>query len=133
MESPRFLTLEEVLEIHQDQIARYGGSAGVRDIGLLDSAVKSPAASFGGEFLLNGIFEMAATYLFHLVKNHAFIDGNKRVGTAAALTFLQLNGISIREHEPALSELVLGVAKGDVDRAGVVAYLESHAEKIAEE
>jgi death-on-curing protein len=121
MEAPRFLALEEVLEIHQDQIARYGGSAGVRDIGLLDSAVRSPEATFAGQFLLNGIFEMAAVYLVHLVKNHAFIDGNKRVGTAAALTFLQLNGISIREDEPALSDLVLGVAKGGVDRAAVIA------------
>lgn len=124
-----FLTVEEVFEIHQDQIARYGGATGVRDVGLLGSAVQAPAASFGGQYLHDGLFEMAAAYLFHLVKNHAFVDGNKRVGTAAALTFLLLNGVGVREDEPALSDLVLAVAKDKAGTADVVAYLKTHAEQ----
>ena len=127
MNPPRFLSVELVLRIHEDQIARYGGSAGVRDRGLLESAVAAPAMTFGGQFLHQGLFEMAAAYLFGLVMNHAFVDGNKRVGTAAALMFLRLNGIRIREDEPALSELVLAVASGAADQAAVVKYFESHA------
>lgn len=128
MEAPQFLTVDEVLEIHRDQLDRYGGSAGVREINLLHSAVAAPAATFGGAFLLENLFEMAAAYMFYLVKNHAFTDGNKRVGAAAALTFLYLNGITIKEDEPGLSDLVLGVATDQVDRVEVVAYLRAHAE-----
>ena len=116
-----------MLQIHQDQIARYGGSHGVRDMGLLESAVAAPAMTFGGQFLHEGIFEMAATYLFGLVMNHPFIDGNKRVGTAAALAFLLLNGVKIKEDEPAFADLVLAVATGHADRAAVVKFLEAHA------
>ena len=128
MNPPRFLTVDRVLQIHQDQIARYGGSLGVRDMGLLESAVAAPAMTFGGQFLNEGIFQMAATYLFGLVMNHPFIDGNKRVGTAAALAFLLLNGVKIREDEPAFADLVLAVATGQVDRAAVVEFLETHAQ-----
>ena len=74
---PRFLTLDEVLEIHEQQIEMYGGSHGLRDAGALESAVAVPQATFGGEYLYSTIWLMAAAYLFHLVENHAFIDGNK--------------------------------------------------------
>src|SRR5260370_603870 len=90
-----FLTLDEVLEIHRDQIARYGGASGIGDVGLLQSALAQPPASFGGQFLHADLFEMAAAYLFHIVQNHPFIDGNKRVGTVAAIVFLKLNNHSI--------------------------------------
>ncbi len=72
MSAPTFLNVDEVIEIHEDQIARFGGSPGVRDRTLMESAVHVPAASFAGQYLHNDIFEMAAAYLFHLVKNHAF-------------------------------------------------------------
>ena len=127
MESPRFLTLEEVLEIHLDQIDRYGGAAGLRDANLLDSAVQSPAMTFGGAYLNADLFQMAATLLFSLVNNHPFIDGNKRTGTAAALVFLSLNGIEIREDEPALGDLVVSVASGTSSREAVADYFRSHA------
>lgn len=127
MESPRFLTLEEVLEIHLDQIDRYGGAAGLRDANLLDSAVQSPAMTFGGAYLNADLFQMAATLLFSLVNNHPFIDGNKRTGTAAALVFLSLNGIEISEDEPALSDLVVSVASGTSSRDAVADYFRSHA------
>jgi death-on-curing protein len=82
-----FLNLGEVLEIHRDQIARYGGSSGLRDLNLLKSAVAMPQATFDGEFLHTDIFEMAAACLFHIVGNHPFLDGNKRVGAVACLVF----------------------------------------------
>ena len=78
-----FLDLLQIVAIHQDQLDRYGGERGLRDIELLNSAIAMPQAGFGDEYLHKGVFEMAAAYLFHIVKNHAFLDGNKRTGTAA--------------------------------------------------
>ena len=88
---PLFLSLDEVLEIHEQQIERYGGSHGIRDAGGLESAMATPQATFGGEFLHRSIPTMAAAYLFHLCQNHPFIDGNKRTGANAAITFLLMN------------------------------------------
>ena len=96
MKDPLFLRLNEIIEIHTDQIARYGGLAGIRDMGLLQSAVAMPMSSFGGQYLHADLYEMAAAYLYHLVNNHAFIDGNKRVGTVTAIVFLELNGVCYR-------------------------------------
>jgi death-on-curing protein len=88
---PVFLSLDEVLEIHEQQVERYGGSGGLRDRAGLESAIATPQATFGGKFLHTSIPAMAAAYLFHLCQNHAFIDGNKRVGANAAITFLLMN------------------------------------------
>ena len=82
VKDPEFLTLDEVLALHADRIARYGGSEGIRDVGLLKSALAAPAATFDGGYLHPTLPEMAAAYLFHLVKNHPFVDGNERVGLA---------------------------------------------------
>jgi death on curing protein len=128
LEAPRFLEVEEVLEIHLDQIDRYGGASGVRDSNLLESAVQTPRMTFGGQFLYADLHRMAAALLFSLVNNHPFIDGNKRSGTAAALVFLSLNGIQIREDEPALSDLVISVASGTASVDDVAEYLRSHTE-----
>ena len=76
---PLFLSLEEVLEIHQQQIENYGGGPGVRDISLLESAIAQPQATFSTEFLHDSMPAMAAAYLFHICRNHPFVDGNKRV------------------------------------------------------
>jgi death-on-curing protein len=95
--SPDFLTLEEVLEIHSTQLARFGGAAGVRDVGLLESALSQPQASFGGQYVHEDLFEMASAYLFHVVSNHPFVDGNKRAGLLSALVFLDINGIEITD------------------------------------
>lgn len=116
---PHFLSLAEVLEIHQDQIARYGGDPGIRDMGLLKSALGMPSATFCGEFLHTDIFEMAAAYLYHLVKNHPFIDGNKRVGAVAAIVFLALNGHEFDAPEEDFADMVLAVARGELDKAEV--------------
>jgi len=87
---PLFLSLEEVLEIHRQQIDRYGGASGVRDLSLLESAIAQPQASFSNEFLHASIPAMAAAYLFHICRNHPFVDGNKRVAASAAITFLTI-------------------------------------------
>ena len=122
---PKFLSLAEMLEIHQDQISRYGGASGIRDIALLKSALGMPSVTFGGEFLHTDIYEMAAAYLFHLVKNHPYVDGNKRVGVVAALVFLILNGFDFTAPEDELAEMVLAVARGELDKAQVAVFIRS--------
>lgn len=118
-----FLSVEDVLELHTMQLARYGGGAGVRERGLLESAVAQPQASFGGEFVHADVFAMAAAYLFHIVQNHPFVDGNKRTGLLAALVFLDLNGITIEHDSPTLYELTFGVAAGRVEKDEVARTL----------
>ena len=122
-----FLTLDEVLAIHAHQIDRYGGSPGVRDVGLLESALAMPRATFSGQELHSTLYEKGAAYLFHLVKNHPFIDGNKRVGLAVCLVFLALNGKRIRVTDDALVDLVMGVAKGEIDKPEVAVLLKKRA------
>jgi death-on-curing protein len=124
---PSFLSLSEVLAIHQDQIERYGGSSGIRDLDLLKSALGMPGATYGGEFLHTDIFEMASAYLFHIVKNHPFIDGNKRTGTVAALVFLDLNGYEVHAPEDDLAKAVLDVAGGAADKASLAGFLRKWA------
>jgi death-on-curing protein len=120
---PTFLSLAEVLGIHQDQVARYGGASGIRDIELLKSAIGMPSATYGGKFLHTDIYEMAAAYLFHLVKNHPFVDGNKRVGAVAAFVFLALNGFDFDAPENDFAEMVLAVARGELDKADVAVFI----------
>ena len=124
--APTFLTLEEIIAIHRDQIARYGGAEGVRDWGLLHSAMATPAASFGGQFLHSDLYEMAAAYLFHIVQNHPFIDGNKRVGAVAAYVFLALNNMRLTAREDAYAELVLSVARGERPKSSVAEFFRAH-------
>jgi death-on-curing protein len=120
---PVFLSLAEVLEIHQDQGARYGGASGIRDIELLKSALGMPSATFGGRLLHTDIYEMAAAYLFHLVKNHPFVDGSKRTGAVAALIFLALNQFEVDAPEDEFADMVLAVARGDLDKADVAVFI----------
>ena len=113
---PAFLSLDEVLEIHEQQIERYGGSSGLRDAAALESAVATPHATFGGQFLHASIPAMAAAYLFHLCQNHAVIDGNKRVGANAAITFLLMNDWEPTFDEEELVDLVLAIASGRLSK-----------------
>jgi death on curing protein len=124
-----FFTLDEVLAIHADQIARYGGSLGIRDGGLLESALAMPEATYAGEDLHPTLTEKAAAYLFHLVKNHAFVDGNKRVGLAVALAFLAMNDVTIRASDDELVDVVFGVAEGRMSKADVAVFLRAHERK----
>ena len=116
MEKVLFLTLAEIIEIHNDQIQRYGGHAGVRDMNLLSSAVAMPYASFSGTFLHADIYEMAAAYAFHISKNHPFIDGNKRTAFASALVFLELNGTGISDPDGRLYKAMIKLASGKMSK-----------------
>jgi death-on-curing protein len=123
---PLFLSLEEVLEIHRQQIERYGGASGVRDLSLLESAIAQPQASFSNEFLHASIPAMAAAYLFHICRNHPFVDGNKRVAANAAITFLLMNDWEPTFTEDALVDVVLAVASSSMKKHGLVQFFEAH-------
>ncbi len=110
------LMVEIVREIHAEAIGRFGGSDGVREMSLLESAVAAPQASFGGGSPYRDIAEVAAAYLFYLCKNHPFIDGNKRAALGACVVFLRLNGIEPETDGPAWEELTLAVAASEIDR-----------------
>ena len=129
---PVFLSLDEILEIHEQQIERYGGSAGLRDAAGLESAVATPQATFGGEFLHTSIPAMAAAYLFHLCQNHAFIDGNKRVGANSAITFLLMNNWEPTFDEEELVDLVLSIATGELSKAELTEIFQSRCKSIEE-
>lgn len=122
----KFLSLDDVLESHAEQIAAYGGTDGIRDIGLLQSAMAQPEATFGGQFLHADLFDMAAAYLFHIVQNHPFVDGNKRVGLEAALLFLDINGLSIETTDDALVGLVLQTAEGQETKQQIAEFFRTH-------
>lgn len=111
-----FLTLAEAVEIHSDQINRYGGSHGIRDINLLSSAIAMPHTLFYGEFLHRDIYEMAAAYAFYISQNHPFVDGNKRTALASALVFLEMNGINIPDPKGRLYEDMLALAEGKLKK-----------------
>ena len=119
---PLFLDLERVLRTHLDLIEHYGGAEGVRDVGLLLSAIAMPQASFGGEFLHKDMFEMAAAYLYHIVQNHPFVDGNKRTGAAIAIIFLAINDIELEGDEEGLFELTMTVAQGQAGKPQIAEF-----------
>ncbi len=106
-----FLDLEDILSIHAEQLERFGGMSGIRDSGLLDSAIAAPQASFGGEYLHQNEYEMAAAYAFHIAQNQPFFDGNKRTGVLSALVFLNLNGIRVHDPERKLYEAMISISE----------------------
>ncbi len=110
------LTVEIVRKIHAEAIAKFGGSDGVRELALLESAVAAPQASFGGRSPYQDIAEVAAAYLFYLCKNHPFVDGNKRAALGAGIVFLRLNGIKPKPDGPEWEALTLAVASSAIDR-----------------
>jgi len=128
LKEPFFLGLDEVVEIHRDQIERFGGHPGIRDIELLQSAAAMPSAGFGEDYLHADIHEMAAAYLFHIVRNHPFVDGNKRTGAVAALVFLMMNGIEFHADEESFEKMVRSVADGKMDKAGVSEFFRKHSQ-----
>jgi len=123
---PLFLTFAEIIEIHDYQIEHFGGGEGLRDIELLKSAIGMPSATFGGEYLHPTILEMAAAYLYHLVENHPFVDGNKRVGAMAALIFLDLNGYDFDASNAEFTDMVLKVASGEMLKAEITLFFRQH-------
>ena len=127
MDLPDFLNVDDVLQLHAGQISVYGGSDGIRDRGLLESAVAQASTTFGGQLLHPDLFAMAACYLFHLVKNHPFIDGNKRIALESSLVFLEINGYSVESTDEALVDLVLQTATSQVTKEDVASFFRQHA------
>ncbi len=117
-----FLDLLDVLEIQQSRIELYGGTHGIRDLGLLQSAIAQPKASFNEQFLHTDLYEMAAAYLFHIARNHPFLDGNKRVALATALVFLDFNSVEIHAQPDSLYEITVAAAEGKADKTQIAEY-----------
>lgn len=130
MGEPVFLTIEEVVRLHDIQLERFGGLEGIRDVGLLESALAMPQAGFGGHFVHADLAEMAAAYMFHLVKNHPFIDGNKRVGFHAAFVFLQLDGLDLRMTQDEAFDLVIATAEGHADKTAIAQAFRAHSRSL---
>lgn len=119
---PKFLTLEQVIALHQLQIEEFGGVNGVKDLGLLLSALGQPEAGFENNYFHKDLFEMAAAYLFHLVKNHAFNDGNKRIAALTSSVFLQVNGFMVIADENEFENLVLNAAQSLVSKEQIADF-----------
>lgn len=129
MQTHKFLSSSQVIDIHQRLIHRFGGTAGVRDSGLLDSAISQPQATFGGELLHPTIHEQAAAYLYHLAMNHPFVDGNKRTAFAAMDTFLRLNNYSLNLSQEDAYTLVMEVAQGEMTKEELSTFLQEYIEQ----
>jgi death-on-curing protein len=119
------LTVEVVQEIHAEAIGQFGGSAGIRELALLESAVAAPQAGFGGESAYADIVEVAAAYLFFLCRNHPFVDGNKRAALGSCIVFLRLNGLEPQSDSQAWEDLTLDVAASRIDREQATTRLRS--------
>ena len=122
MEEPHFISLDDALYFHEQEILCSGGAKEIRDLNALKAALGAPKATFGGEFLMD-LFEMAATYVESICMNHPFLDGNKRTGAVCALTFLYLNGYELNEkYDEELADKILALLNHDIDKAAVAQY-----------
>ncbi len=122
----RYLTLGEVLELYHRIIRQSGGSQGIRDLGALESALAQPRMTFGNQELYPTVVEKASALGFSLIKNHPFVDGNKRTGHAAMETFLVLNGFEIDASVDEQEQIILQVASGELERDAFTAWLSGH-------
>lgn len=122
----RYLTLIEILELHRRILEQSGGASGIRDMGLLESALSQPRMTFGGEDLYPSVLEKAAALGFSIIMNHPFVDGNKRTGHAATETFLVLNGLEINASVDEQEGMVLTIASGKLEREIFVEWLQQH-------
>ena len=117
-----YLSFEQIVELHDALIENFGGLLGIREKGLLESALAAPMMAVFGEELYKTIYNKAAAYLFYIAKNHAFLDGNKRTAAAAALAFLRANGKSIKYDMDEFLEFVVSVAEGQADLNAISYY-----------
>ena len=122
----KILKKRQILLLHSALIAESGGSDGVRDEGLLDSAVNTPFQTFSGQDLYPTVLEKAVRLGFGLIRNHPFIDGNKRIGTHAMLVFLNLNSITLSYEDDELISAILSVASGEMDADGLLKWMQQH-------
>ncbi len=112
----RFLSVENILQAHDFSLQRTGGAAGLRDLGLLQSAAMMPQQQFGGFYLHEGLAGKAAAYLYHLAANHPFVDGNKRTATLAAINFLDINGVENLPDPDELEKVTWAIADGSMTK-----------------
>lgn len=110
-----YLSLEQILDLHEKQVRTFGGSSGIRDRGALESAVARPAMTFGGEDLYPDVADKASALMHSLVMNHALMDGNKRIGASAAELFLEVNGYRLAALDDDLEQITLATARGELD------------------
>ena len=127
LKEPRFLTLEEVLYLHEESLRRFGGCAGIGDPGLVDSALGS--AQHTHLYGQGSLFDIAAAYAFHIAEAQAFLDGNKRTGVAVAIMFLTLNGIRVPKDDGSIYDALIDVANKRLDKAGLANVLRALTEK----
>lgn len=121
-----FLTIEDVTMIHVGQIRKYGGLHGIRDINLLDSAINYPKATFDQQYVHSDIYLMAAAYIFSIIKNHPFLDGNKRTGFVAALSFLYRNDIILDVSEQELYDITMRIAESKISEEEIASFFKKH-------
>lgn len=126
----RFITIDQVLFIHDQMVKRFGGSFGIRDMGLIESAVARPQASFGGKYLYKSIFEKAAALLQSLLKNHAFVDGNKRTALTSAGLFLKINHYTLINNHTEEVEFAVSVDNGNLSVEQISKWLKEHTKKV---
>jgi death-on-curing protein len=122
----KYITLEQILELHDTLIFRYGGLSGIRDINLLHSALEAPKASLFGNDMYPTIEEKAAAYLYHIVKNHAFNDANKRTGYSLFLIFLEMNEFNLSVSQKEIELLVLDVAAGIKNKEDITSFIKQN-------
>ncbi len=129
MREPRWLSLQIVTALHDEQLARFGGGTGMRDQGLLESALARPVNAFHYK-PESGLFDLAAAYGFGIIRNHPFIDGNKRTGDLAVQVFLHLNGWNYDpdQHDEVMT--ILGVAAGEIEEDVLARWIEQNSSKL---
>lgn len=119
-----FLSVEEVIQVHDELVSEYGGLHGIRDMGLLISAIEMPKATMFGEYLHESVFDKASAYLYHIICNHAFLDGNKRTGAAVTLIFLSQNVYDIKFDMKEFEEMVCSVAQNGMSKEEISKFLQ---------
>jgi len=123
----KYLSLETIIEMHSELITQSGGLDGVRDINMLDASVNSPFHTFGGQYLYPTLQAMAAHLSFSLIKNHPFLDGNKRIGILSMLVFLDINGLPVTCTDSELVSLGLGLAESSINESELIEWIISHS------
>ncbi len=126
-----YVSLENVLEIHDQLVDEYGGLKGVLNLGLLQSAQGMPKAMFNGRYLHRMIFDKAAAYLFHITKNHSFVDGNKRTAGMVTITFLAANDVTFVVFDQDYEQLILRTAEGKASKKEIAKFFrDAHKEAV---
>ena len=126
-----FITFEEVLAIHDSMVEQHGGSFGIRDAGLIQSAISRPQASFGGQYLYESIFDKAAALFHSLLFNHAFVDGNKRTTVTSTARFLHLNGYDFVAEQEEIVTFALLAENTHPSLEEIALWLQKHTKKKA--